>query len=483
VRWVGTESGYGRTTEWSVVPLPTAPEKFDWPDWHGDVGTRAQLKPGSHLWWYPAETNVTILGNGAWFWARTKKPRPVTQLVDIFYSSIGRNANLILNLSPDNRGLVPDDQMQALAQMSEVVRNTFARNLATGARVTAEQVAPGRNAAAVVDGKLDTWWEAPKGSTGGSVTLQLRKPVSFDVVSLQEAVAQRSQRIESFAIETWNGTAWVAVPAISSDVMTTVGHKRLIRLQQPVTADQVRVRITGSRLEPTLAEVGLYKQSLDLMPPAIADRDAEGRVVISHPAGGRVVYTTDGSAPTAKSAVYTAPVALPSSGIVKAARLQADGRLGVVGTRNFAGLSPRGWKVVDVDSEETAGGNNAAALAIDGDSSTYWHSKWGADLKLPHHITVDMGQTHRIAGFVYLPRQDGMLNGTVEHFRLETSEDGKTWAATVEKGTFSNVRNNPDLQEVRFAPVKARFFRFTALSEVWRNGWTSAAELSVIPAE
>ena len=128
-------------------------------------------------------------------------------------------------------------------------------------------------------------------------------------------------------------------------------------------------------------------------------------------------------------------------------------------------------------------GNNAAALAIDGDSSTYWHSRWSDDLKLPHHITVDMGQSHRIAGFVYLPRQDGMLNGTVENYRLETSEDGQRWTVNVDKGTFSNVRNNPDLQEVRFAPVTARYFRFTALDEVWRSGWTSAAELSVIPAD
>jgi alpha-L-fucosidase len=35
---------------------------------------------------------------------------------------------------------------------------------------------------------------------------------------------------------------------------------------------------------------------------------------------------------------------------------------------------------------------------------------------------------------------------------------------------------------VRFAPVKARFFRFTALEELWRGGAASAAELSVIPA-
>jgi alpha-L-fucosidase len=53
----------------------------------------------------------------------------------------------------------------------------------------------------------------------------------------------------------------------------------------------------------------------------------------------------------------------------------------------------------------------------------------------------------------------------------------------IEDGSFANVRNNPDLQEARFAPVRARFFRFTALAEVWHNGWTSAAELSVIPAD
>lgn len=484
VRWVGTESGYGRTTEWSVIPLPTAPAGFDWPDWQGaDLGSRAQLKPGSHLWWYPAETNVTLLANGAWFWARDKQPRPVTQLVDIFYASIGRNANLILNLSPDNRGLVPDDQVQELGQMAEIVRETFARNLAAGAKVTADHAARGRRAGAALDGRLDTWWEAAPGRSGGTLTLQLPQPRSFDVISLQEAVDRRSQRIESFAIETWNGSAWVTAEKVGSDALTTVGYKRLIRLRQPVSTDRLRIRITGARLQPTLAEVALYKQSVDLLPPTIADRGGDGSVRISHPAGGRIVHTTDGTPPTLDSAVYAGPLTLTSSGIVKAARVLPDGRLGVVGSRTFAGLSPQGWKVVAVDSEEVTQGANGAMLAIDGDSSTHWHTRWSSDLKLPHAITVDMGQAHRIGGVAYLPRQDGMLNGTVENFRFETSEDGTRWHTAIERGHFANVRNNPDLQRVRFQPVTARYFRFTALDEVWRNGWTSAAELSVLPAD
>jgi alpha-L-fucosidase len=484
VRWVGSESGYGRTTEWSVIPLPDSPQAFRWPDMQGsDLGGRAQLKPGSHLWWYPAETNVTILGNGQWFWGADKHPRAVTQLVDIYYASIGRNSNLILNLSPDKRGLIPDDQLLALRQTSDIVGETFARDLARGGRLEADGAATGHRAAAALDGSLDTWWEAPAGRTTGALTLTLQAPATFDVVSLQEAVDRRGQRIEGFALETWDGAAWVPMPKLDSDELTTVGHRRLIRLEHPVTATKLRVRITAARFAPTLAEIGLFRQATDSLPPVISDRQADGSLTLTHPAGGRIVYTTDGSTPTPASPTYAGPIKLPAAGVVKTARILPDGRAGVVGTRTFAGLVPSGWKVVAVDSEEVTQGHNPAAFAIDGDSTTYWHTRWSGDLKLPHAITVDMGQVHRIAGFTYLPRQDNQLNGTVVNFRFETSIDGVEWTTRIEQGTFANVRNNPDLQIQRFAPGDARLFRFTALGEVWGNGWTSAAEVSVIPAD
>ncbi len=277
------------------------------------------------------------------------------------------------------------------------------------------------------------------------MTLTLPKPVTFDVVSLQEAVDHRGQRIESFAIETWNGSAWTAPEHIASDELTTVGHRRLIRLKSPVTTDQVRIRITGSRLEPTLAEMGLFKQSVKTLPPTISDRSTNGTVSLSNLAGNKMVYTVDGSAPTTSSTIYTAPIALPMdrSVTVRAASLLPNGRLGIEGSRIFAGLMPIGWKVVSVDSEETAGADNSAARAIDGDSSTIWHTRWNADQQQPHHITVDMGKTHRIAGFTYLPRQDGLLNGVVEKYRFETSADGVNWTTNIADGSFANIQNNP----------------------------------------
>jgi alpha-L-fucosidase len=482
VRWVGNEGGVGRTTEWSVIPLPRSPDNFIWPDMTaGNLGSRARLTPGSYLWWYPAEVNVTILANGAWFWAQQKHPRRLSELVDIYYRSIGRNGNLILNLSPDTRGLIPDDQVLALSRMAQVVKETFATNLADGGKLTADSSNAANNPSLALDGNLDTWWEAAPGQTTGAVTLTLPTIVTFDVVSLQEAVDHRGQRIESFAIDVWNGSNWVAAEKISSDELTTIGHRRLIRLKGPVTTSQVRIRITGSRLEPTLAEIGLFRQSASALPPVISDRDTNGLVTLNNSAGCRMVYTTDGTTPTTNSAVYSSPIAMPLSGTVQAACLLPGGQLSVPASKSFAGLWPIGWKVVSVDSQETAGADNAAANAIDGNSATFWHTSWNNDLALPHYLTVDMGSSHRIAGFTYLPRQDGNLNGVVERYRFETSVDGRNWTTNVASGKFANIRNNPSLQEVTFAPVNARFFRFTALQEINANGWTSAAEISVLP--
>ena len=482
VRWVGNEGGVGRTTEWSVIPLPTSPERSNWPDLQAwDLGGRDKLTPGSYLWWYPAEINVTILANGQWFWAPRKHPRSLSELVDIYYRSIGRNGNLILNLSPDTRGLIPDDQIEALSKMAQVVKDTFATDLAAGGKLTADNSNDAHSPSLALDGNLDTWWEAAPGHTNGTLTLTLPEAVTFDVVSLQEAVDHRGQRIESFVIEAWNGSAWVAAEKIPSDELTTVGHRRLIRLKSPVTTSQVRVRITGSRLEPTLAEMGLFKQSIYGLSPTISDRSTDNLVTINNAGGCKMVYTVDGTEPTTNSPVYQSPITLPLTGTVQAACVMPNGKLGIVTSKTFAGLPPTGWKVVATDSQEMAGENNSAANAIDGNSSTIWHTRWNEDLKLPHFITIDMGKVHRIAGFTYLPRQDGNPNGTVENYRFETSADGATWTTNIASGTFANIRNNPSLQKVGFAPVNARFFRFTALGEINRNGWTSAAEISVLP--
>ena len=473
-RWVGNESGVGRPTEWSVVPLPKRPEDFNWPDMQdADLGSRSKLTPGSYLWWFPAEVNEPILYG--WFWNPKKQVRTAADLIDIYYTSVGRNGNMLLNLSPDTRGLIPDNQLAHLRLMAQVVDETFARNLAAGGMLTADSSNKANSPSLAMDGNLDTWWEAAPGEKAATLTLKLPKAVTFDVVSLQEAVDHRGQRIESLSIDAWDGSKWKTI-----DEQTTVGHKRLLRLSSPVTADQVRIRITGSRLEPTLAEVGLFRQAQYVQAPVISERDANGTVRISSANGLPVVYSMDGTAPTSKSAVYSSPVALPRGGTVQATCLAPDGRLGMMASKYFAGLAPIGWKVMNIDSEDA---DNPAVHAIDGNPATIWQTRLNADLALPHHIAVDMGSVHRIAGFTYLPRQKESHEGVVDTYRFETSVDGQHWITDVDSGRFWNIENNPVLQEVPFTPVNARYFRFTALKEIGTHGLTSAAEISVLAAE
>jgi alpha-L-fucosidase len=470
-RWVGNEGGIGRTTEWSVIPLPVSPDKFNWPDMtDGDLGSRSKLTPGSYLWWFPAEVNEPILYG--WFWNAKKHVRTAADLIDIYYSSVGRNGNMLLNLSPDTRGLIPDNQLAHLRLMAQVVDETFARNLAAGGTLTANHSNPAHGPSQALDGNLDTWWEAAPGETSATLTLQLPKAVTFDVVSLQEAVDHRGQRIETFSIDVWDGAKWKTM-----DEQTTVGHKRLLRWNAPVTTDQVRIRITGARLEPTLAEVGLFKQAEFVAAPVLSEREANGSLNISGANGLPVVYTTDGTAPTSKSTVYRAPISLPRGGTVQAACLAPDGRLGMMASKYFAGLSPIGWKVVSVDSEDA---NHPAVHAIDGNPSTIWQT---SAQPAPHQITVDMGSVQRIAGLAYLPRQDGNHDGVVQNFRFESSVDGQHWTVNVDWGGFWNIENNPVQQDATFAPVNARYFRFTALKTVGSNGSASAAEISVLAAE
>lgn len=446
-RWVGNESGTARATEWSVIPKPMGD--------HGaaDLGSRSKLVIGSTLSWFPAEADVPIL-NG-WFWSSAKTPKSTSSLLGIYYTSVGRNANLLLNLSPDNRGLIPDNQLNSLRPFGQIVRNTFAVNQAAGAAVTVNSnSSSGGNLAN--DGDLDTFWEAAEGASTAELILDLPVAKTFDVISLQEPIALRGQRIEGFSVDTWDGSAWT-----NRTTGTTVGHKRLLKLGSPVTTSRVRFSITASRLNPSLAEVGLYKEAVTINAPVISGRDAQGRVTITGQSGLNIRYTLDGSAPTLSSALYSGAIDLQMGGTVTAASFGSDGLPGIFASSAFPNNAPIGW--------------TAPVGAADDNSTTVWSSNG-----LPQSLTVDMGSAKSISGFTYLPPSGGG-SGTLVGYQFHTSEDGTSWTMRA-SGSFQNIVNNPILQQVDFAPCMARHIRLTGLSETTANNTMKVAELGVVPA-
>jgi hypothetical protein len=135
-------------------------------------------------------------------------------------------------------------------------------------------------------------------------------------------------------------------------------------------------------------------------------------------------------------------------------------------------------KFVKVDSEETNGQNGYGKNAVDGDPNTYWHTQWQSNSPpLPHEIIIELIPPSVIKGFTYLPRQDESDHGTIKDFEFYVSDDGKNFGQPIKKGTFE-----PGKEEKieTFEPIKCRFIKLKAISEINGQPWTSAAEIGVI---
>lgn len=113
---------------------------------------------------------------------------------------------------------------------------------------------------------------------------------------------------------------------------------------------------------------------------------------------------------------------------------------------------------------------------FDGNDSTVWHQ---SQKDMPLALEVDMGSIHTLRGFTYLPDQGRWPSGIIFNYLLSVSEDGKDWKE-VSKGEFSNIRNNPIRRTIEFQPVKARYWKFTALSTTDGNTVAGYAEIDVL---
>jgi hypothetical protein len=138
------------------------------------------------------------------------------------------------------------------------------------------------------------------------------------------------------------------------------------------------------------------------------------------------------------------------------------------------------WALVSVDSAETVGENGAGIRAIDGNTTTRWHTQYTpTSLPYPHTIIIDLAASYQVDGFKYLPRQDGSTNGTIAGYDFAVSTDGSTWGTSVATGTFAA---NTTEKTIRFPAKTGRYVRLIGTSEINGNPWASAAEINVFGA-
>ena len=270
VRWVGTESGYGRETEWSVVPVSAnslediaansqQEEESDGafiPEGNmmdKDLGSRNVITKAGGLVWYPSEVDVSI--RPGWFYHSSEDDKVKTpeKLLDIYFSSVGRNSLLLLNIPPDTRGLLHENDVKNLQLFKKTVDEIFSINYVSGAKATSDSNIKGHGANLCIDNNNETYWMAATDKSGATLEFELEEPKTFNVLMLQENI-KVGQRIESFVLETWTGKGWEKVTG-----GTTVGYKRLLRFDA-VTTSKLRFKILQSRLNPTISSLGLYQK-------------------------------------------------------------------------------------------------------------------------------------------------------------------------------------------------------------------------------
>jgi alpha-L-fucosidase len=228
VRWIGNEQGVAGDPNWSTVD----PTVIPFPGMTGNEAAMHMLQHGDPAGtvWRPGETDVSI--RPGWFYhaAEDARVRTADDLADLFFTSVGRNSKLLLNVPPTRAGLLPEIDVARLGALRRRLDALFAEDLAAG-----------RTAA----------WRATGAGTA-VLELDLGRDAVVGVADLREDVAH-GQTVARYTLE---GLGDDGAPfALSRG--TTIGHRKLDRFE-PVRVHRVRLRVEDAVDAPRPVRIALF---------------------------------------------------------------------------------------------------------------------------------------------------------------------------------------------------------------------------------
>jgi alpha-L-fucosidase len=250
-RWIGNEAGVTRESEWSVIPVVGRDDAPSETNPGGIAGLDAQApdlgsmdriaevaKKSGRLIWYPGQVDVSI--RPGWFYhaAEDDKVKSLDQLLDIYYTSVGGNAQLLLNIPPDKRGRIHENDAARLRELGLRLKTTFVDNPAgINRNFSGEWAERDTRDMDPVPSRSELVSDSDLELTGTYSFESLRL---FNVAMLAEEI-RNGQRVEAFALDAWDGAEWREIAR-----GTTVGYKKLLRFPA-VETSKVRLRILRAR--------------------------------------------------------------------------------------------------------------------------------------------------------------------------------------------------------------------------------------------
>lgn len=241
-RWVGNENGIAGETNWCTLNADKV-----YPGYPNFTELTTGHEDGTH--WVPAECDVSI--RPGWFYRpdTDDKVKSLKELVEIYYASVGRGANLLLNVPVDRRGLIPKADSTRLMELRQYLDRVFSLNLAKDQSVVASSLSKAFPASKLTDGNSRTCWAAAERLP--HIEVKLEKPIRINHIVIQEGI-EFGQRVKKFAIDVWTDGSYKEV--IQG---TTIGYKRIFRMEQ-LTTPKVRLRVLESKANPVLTEIQFY---------------------------------------------------------------------------------------------------------------------------------------------------------------------------------------------------------------------------------
>ena len=223
IRWVGNEDGFAPYPSWDTLAAAAAAT---------GVATAKDSDPDGDAW-LPLECDVSIR-RPHWFWRPADEASVLTldALLEIYYRSVGRGAQLLLNVPPDPAGRMPVADAARAKEFGDEVRRRFGRSV------------------------------GETNGEGRDVVLHLRAPAVVDHVVIEEDLAG-GERVRAYRLEGRGGGAWLPLGEGIS-----VGHRR-IQPVPPTRVNAIRLRVTGSAAPPLIRRLAAF--ATGATPPATWD--------------------------------------------------------------------------------------------------------------------------------------------------------------------------------------------------------------------
>ena len=216
-----------------------------------DRGSRELLANYKDLAFYPAEVDVSI--RKGWFYHWYQSPKKLDQLLQIYFTSVGGNSSLLLNVPPDKDGLITDKDAKVLKEFGDAIAATTQKEL------TVSEMEVGDNDVMIAKDELDALLD--DGRDGYTFTsseyildFYLEKEGRLGRIDLREDL-RSSQRVEEIEVWVRSDGKWMLVGD-----STVIGNRRILMFENAPVCDVVRVVIKQSRSVPVIRCVELYSR-------------------------------------------------------------------------------------------------------------------------------------------------------------------------------------------------------------------------------